>query len=239
MSRRTVLITGANRGIGHATAKKFLSAGYNVIATARNENDIKNLKEEGFHSFSLDVCNDESIDDLFSHLKLKNITIDVLVNNAGLSQVSLFSKITNESWNSIINTNLTSIFKISQKVIRSMSKNGFGRIINISSVLSVMPQKGFSHYSTSKAGMEGLTRSLALEYAAKGVTVNCIAPGFVDTDMLDCLGEQGKKMMGSSIPVGYAAHPDDIADLVLFIGSPNSRYITGETININGGLNFR
>ena len=239
MHQRTVLITGSNKGIGHSIAKLFLNSGYNVIATTRNKNNLPTLKEDGFYPLLLDVSNDESIDKCFSHIKKNNITIDTLINNAGISTISLFSRITNESWNSVIETNLTSAFKVSKKVITSMSKNGFGRIINISSVLSTMPQKGFAHYSSTKAGIEALTRCLALEYASKGVTVNCIAPGFVDTDMLDCLGEEGKSMITADIPLGYAAHPDDVAHLALFIASENARYITGETININGGLNFR
>jgi 3-oxoacyl-[acyl-carrier protein] reductase len=233
-----VLITGANRGIGNAVAKRCHAAGYFVIATARKLEDVAKLKDEGFYTLTLDVTNDASIENFFSQLKIDEKSIDVLVNNAGISHVSLFSKTSYASWDSIISTNLTSIFKISKKVINSMSRKGFGRIINISSVLSIMPQKGFTAYSASKAGIEGITRGLALEYAPKGITVNCIAPGFVDTDMLNGLGDKGKEMMESSIPVGYAAKPDDIAALVLFLASPEARYITGETIHINGGLYF-
>lgn len=238
MEKKHVLITGANRGIGNAVAKKFLAAGYCVIATARKLEDVARLKDEGFYSITLDVTNDASIENFFSQLKTDKKIIDILVNNAGISNVSLFSKTSYESWDSIISTNLTSAFKISKKVINSMSKKGFGRIINLSSVLSIMPQKGFATYSASKSGIEGMTRGLALEYAAKGITVNCIAPGFVDTDMLNDLGDKGKEMMESSIPVGYAAKPDDIAALVLFLASAEARYITGETIHINGGLYF-
>lgn len=239
MNQRTVLITGSNRGIGFAIAKLFLSSGYKVIATTRNEDNLHALRDAGFYPLLLDVSCNNSIEQCFNYIKENNIKIDTLINNAGVSTVSLLSRITNESWDAVINTNLTSVFKISKKAVSSMSKLGFGRIINISSVLSIMPQKGFSHYSATKAGIEGLTRSMALEYASKGVTVNCIAPGFVDTDMLSCLGSKGMAMMAENIPVGYAAHPDDVAHLALFIASENSRYITGETININGGLNFR
>lgn len=236
---KIALITGANRGIGSAIAEKLKMEGYSIIATARKHDDLIQLTDKGYHAINLDVSIDESIDCFFKTLKKSNIVPDVLVNNAGASQINLLPRVSFDEWNYIINTNLSSVFKITQGLLPGMSRKKFGRVINISSVLGSMPQKGFSHYIASKAGIEGLTRSLALEYASKGVTINCVSPGFVDTDMLSILGENGISIMKSNIPVGYVAEPIDIAELVSFLSSNGARYITGETIHINGGLYFK
>jgi 3-oxoacyl-[acyl-carrier protein] reductase len=239
MNNRCVLVTGANRGIGLAIAKKFKeNDGYTVVATARKDEDIAMLNDLGFTSLRLDVRDDDSIQNLLGKLKESGLRPSILINNAGVARLNLSVKISDSEWDDVLSTNLTSVFKISKLLLSAMARNKFGRIINISSVLGTMPQKGFAHYAASKAAMEGLTRVLALEYASKGVTVNCIAPGFVKTSMLETIGESGVDMMESSIPVGYAATPEDIASLAYYLAQPEARYITGEVIHINGGLYF-
>lgn len=236
LKNKIVLVTGANKGIGLAIANEFKEKGATVIATARKDNDIKHLNEIGYISLKLDVTDDASIDTMYNELLSRQLTPDILINNSGMADLNLISKTSIESWNNTINTNLNSVFKLTKKFIKHMSKKRFGRIINISSVLSSFPQKGFSSYSASKSAIESFTRVAALEYAKKGITFNCIAPGFVDTEMLNILGGEGKKMIESTIPVGYVAQPIDIAQLAIYIAS--ARYLTGEVININGGLSF-
>lgn len=238
-NHKCVLVTGANKGIGLAIAKKFKESGeYAVVATARKGEDIAMLNGMGFVSLCLDVRDNDSIEGLSGELKERGLHPSILVNNAGVAKLNLSVKISCSEWDEVLATNLTSVFKISKLLLPAMAKNRFGRIINISSVLGSMPQKGFAHYAASKSAMEGLTRVLALEYASKGVTVNCIAPGFVKTAMLENIGRSGVEMMESSIPVGYAAIPEDIAGLAYYLAQPETRYITGEVIHVNGGLYF-
>ena len=240
MNKKIVLVTGANRGIGLGIVERFIQEKeYLVIATARKNCDLLMLESIGAIAEELDVYSDESISNLFLRLKEKKNMPDVMINNAGIAKVSPFVKLSIDEWNNVINTNLSSVFKMSQGVIRHMAKKKFGRIINISSVLAGMPQIGLSHYCASKAGIEALTRCISLEYASKGVTANCIAPGFVRTDILQCLGKNGEDMMNSKIPIGQISEPKDVAELAVFLAKDSSRHITGETINMNAGLYFR
>ncbi len=232
------LVTGANRGIGLAIVNLLKERGAQVIATARKEEDIENLNSQGFISMTCDVANVGSIEALKAQLSEQNLKPSILINNAGISTLKLLPRLTTNEWQKVMNTNFNACFELTKRFIGDMSKLKFGRIINMSSILSSSPQKGFSHYAASKSAIEGFTRSIAIEYASKGVTANCICPGFVDTEMLDNLGEKGKEMMRSNIPMGYLAEPNDIAELICFLASPAARYITGECIHINGGMYF-
>lgn len=237
LTGKTAFVTGSSRGIGLATSKLLKERGADVIATARGEQDVKRLKDIGFTSYQLDVSNKDNIDEFFKANKALNI--DILVNNAGSSALQLLPKTSYEEWQRILNTNLTSSFLIAKYLLPHMRKNKWGRVVNISSVLASYPQKGFSAYSASKAGIEGLTRTLALEYASKGITINSVAPGFTDTEMLDTiLAGSGRETHQSAIPVGFVGQPEDIAESVAFLASEAARYITGEVLNISGGLKF-
>ncbi|MYM61499.1 SDR family NAD(P)-dependent oxidoreductase [Vibrio sp. OCN044] len=229
---KNVLISGANRGIGLATANIFKSSGFNVIATARKNTDIENLSQQGFISSRLDVSESSSIDELYSELKDKDLLPDILINNAGIAHVSLLSRLDENQLQNILDVNLKGSILLTKKFIRNMSKNKFGRVINVSSILSSYPQKGFAAYSASKAGLEAFSRVTALEYADKGVTVNCIAAGFVNTDMIQ--GLSNSDVLKSQIPIKNIAEAHDIAESIFYLAS--QRNITGEVLQSNGGL---
>ncbi|MDC0534527.1 SDR family oxidoreductase [Francisellaceae bacterium] len=239
LSGQVALVTGANRGIGLAIAKLLKERGAEVIATARKEEDIEILQTQGFISRACDVASIGSIDDLKNQLSEQNLKPTILINNAGVSTLKLLPRLTTQEWQKVMNTNFNACFELTKRFVGDMSKSKFGRIINMSSILGSSPQKGFSHYAASKSAIEGFTRSIAIEYASKGVTANCICPGFVDTEMLDNIGDKGKELMRSSIPMGYLADPNDIAELICFLASPAARYITGECVHINGGMFFK
>lgn len=238
MKKRTVLVTGSNRGIGLGIANAFYETKeYNVIATARNIEDIDSLKKMGFIANLLDVTDSSSVADLFDILKERNLLPDTIVNNAGIASLKPFIKLNEDELTRVMNTNFYGTYRVIKKFIPDMAKKRFGRIINISSVLAAMPQKGFAHYCASKAAIEAITRNIAIEYADRGITANCIAPGFVDTDILSCLGSEGKNMIETKIPLNEVSSPDDIGKLAIYIAS--ARHMTGETINLNAGLYFR
>ncbi len=221
-----------------AICKDFVKdGGYHVYGTSTSDKGVEDINQMGAHGLKLDVVSEEECSCLFTELKNKGVSIDVLVNNAGVANVSLFAKTKRESFDSVFDVNFHGSMRLIKECLRYMSKNRFGRIINVSSVLSVMPQHGFSSYAASKSALEGVTKVLALEYASKGITVNCVNPGFVDTDLLKVIGGKGEDLK-SKIPCGYAAEPEDISPLVLFLASEKARYITGECIQINGGLYF-
>ena len=237
LDNNVILITGANRGIGLSIAKLLKLRGAKVIATARKKEDIQMLESMGFISHYLDVTEIDSIIKLKKTLKLDSLMPDVLVSNAGLGTVALSMRLKRSLWDQTIETNLTAAFELAKAFIPHMSKKGFGRIINISSVLARSPQVGLAHYSASKSGLEGFTKSLALEYAQKGITANCIAPGFIETDMIADLRKEGTDLK-NQIPVERIGVPDDVAEITAFLSSKASSYITGETIHINGGTYF-
>ncbi|MBH3259230.1 SDR family oxidoreductase [Serratia marcescens] len=239
--KRNVLITGANRGIGLGIANEFLKSRelYNIISTTRKKGELANLKRDGFTPVFLDVSSQTSIDEAEAQLKELNLLPDIIINNAGIANTKLFMQISEKDVEEIFNVNFYGTFRVIRKFIKNMSKNKFGRVINISSVLAGMPQKGFAHYCASKAAIESMTRVISLEYASKGITANCIAPGFVETEILDCLGEEGANMIENKIPVKSISTPADIGAISVFLASEAARHITGETININGGLYFR
>ncbi|MDB4040938.1 3-oxoacyl-ACP reductase FabG [Methylophilaceae bacterium] len=239
---KIALVTGASRGIGASIALELARHNMLVIGTATSEKGAKVI-EENFKvnqlkgsGLVLNVNDNKSIESLIKHIEDSYGDINILVNNAGITKDTLLMKMNDEAWDDVINTNLKSVFKLSQAVIRKMMKNRYGRIINISSVVGHTGNAGQTNYTAAKAGISGFTKSLAQEIGSRGITVNCVAPGFIDTDMTRSLPEDYKKQLLSKIPLGKLGCPNDIANAVAFLASDNASYITGETLHINGGM---
>jgi len=239
LKNKNALITGASGSIGSAIAKKLSSLGYTTILTGTNNEKIKKLsKSLGKNSFGIiaDLSKESSIKSLFDQILKKFKKIDILINNAGINKDSLAIRMNDDQWNEVIQINLTSAFKISQMAVKTMIKQRWGRIIGISSIIGIGGNIGQSNYAASKAGMIGMHKSLALEVASRGITVNCIAPGFINSPMTQALSDDQKDLMLKKIPVGKIGIPDDIANCVAFLTSEKSSFITGSTINVNGGM---
>ena len=235
----TVLVTGASRGIGQAIASEMVSAGYRVLGTATSEAGRQQISDQlgdNGRGYTLRLSDDQSVSQCLSALKADNETPLVLINNAGITKDNLMMRMKLEEWHDVLATNLTGVFQLSQGLLRGMMKAKFGRIINISSVVGSMGNPGQSNYGASKAGVEGLTRSLAAEVASRNITVNAVAPGFIATDMTDTLTEAQQAQMLERIPAGRLGRSSEVASLVRFLASENASYITGETIQINGGM---
>ncbi len=239
LKNKTALITGASGAIGGSIAKKLSSLGANIIATGTNKKKVdsltKDLKTKS-ESIIADLSKDDEINNLYNKSIDKFKSIDILVNNAGINQDSLTIRMTKEQWDKVINLNLSATFKLSQLVVKSMMKNKWGRLIGISSIIGIGGNAGQANYAASKAGMISLHKSFALEFASRGITSNCIAPGFIESPMTDELSTEQKENMLKRIPVGYIGKPDDVANCVAFLTDENSSFITGSTININGGM---
>ncbi|USZ14172.1 3-oxoacyl-ACP reductase FabG [Moraxella sp. FZFQ2102] len=240
MSRKIVLVTGASRGIGKAIAQRFADEGHFVIGTATSEKGAdaisEYLSESGGIGRVLDVCSDEDIDKLFEEIDSVYGGINVLVNNAGITKDGLLMRMKDEDWASVIDTNLTSIYRMSRRAVRGMMKARHGRIINITSVVGQMGNAGQTNYAATKAGVEGFSRALAREIGSRGVTVNCVAPGFVETDMTEELDERLINSMLDAVPMGRMAQPEEIAAAVSFLASDEASYITGTVLAVNGGM---
>lgn len=240
MSRKIILVTGASRGIGRAIAAQFASEGYFVIGTATGERGAEvieeYLSESGGIGRVLDVCDDTAIDKLFEEIDSVYGSVNVLVNNAGITKDGLLMRMKDEDWASVLDTNLTAIYRMSRRAVRGMMKARSGRIINVTSVVGQMGNAGQTNYAASKAGVEGFTRALAREIGSRGVTVNCVAPGFVETDMTEELDERLVSSMLDAVPLGRMAQPDEIAAAVSFLASDGASYITGEVLAVNGGM---
>lgn len=240
MSRKIVLVTGASRGIGKAIAQRFADEGHFVIGTATSEKGAdaiaEYLSESGGIGRVLDVCSDEDVDKLFEEIDSVYGGINVLVNNAGITKDGLLMRMKDEDWASVIDTNLTSIYRMSRRAVRGMMKARHGRIINITSVVGQMGNAGQTNYAATKAGAEGFSRALAREIGSRGVTVNCVAPGFVETDMTEELDERLLNSMLDAVPMGRMAQPEEIAAAVSFLASDDASYITGAVLAVNGGM---
>lgn len=240
MSRKIVLVTGASRGIGKAIAKRFADEGHFVIGTATSKKGAEAigdyLSESGGIGRILDVCNHEDIDKLFEEIDSVYGGINVLVNNAGITKDGLLMRMKDEDWASVIDTNLTSVYRMSRRAVRGMMKARQGRIINITSVVGQMGNAGQANYAATKAGVEGFSRALAREIGSRGVTVNCVAPGFVETDMTEALDERLVNSMLDAVPIGRMAQPEEIAAAVSFLASDDASYITGAVLAVNGGM---
>lgn len=239
LSGKIALVTGASRGIGRAIAEQLVAAGAKVIGTATSERGagaISDYLGDKGQGMVLNVTEQASIDELFAAIKAEHGDIDILVNNAGITRDNLMMRMKEDEWNDIIDTNLTSVFRTSKAVLRAMMKKRNGRIINIGSVVGTMGNAGQANYSAAKAGLLGFTKSLAQEVASRGITVNAVAPGFIQTDMTDELTEDQKQGIMGQVPVARLGQPQEIADAVVFLASDRASYITGETLHVNGGM---
>ncbi|MBE7216619.1 3-oxoacyl-ACP reductase FabG [Shewanella benthica] len=239
LSGKVALVTGASRGIGRAVAETLVSAGATVIGTATSERGAAAIQEYlGDNGFGLvlDVTDKDSVADLFSGIKEKVGDVNILVNNAGITRDNLLMRMKEDEWGDIIDTNLTSVFRTSKAVMRSMMKKRHGRIINIGSVVGSMGNPGQTNYCAAKAGLLGFTKSLAKEVASRQITVNAIAPGFIQTDMTDELTEEQQQGIMSQVPMARLGQAQEIANAVLFLASDSAAYITGETLHVNGGM---
>lgn len=234
------LVTGASRGIGKAIAEQLAAQGATVIGTATSDKGADNisayLKDTGGKGMNLNVTDADSIKSVIKAITDEFGAISILVNNAGITRDNLLMMMKDDQWDDIINTNLTSIFRLSKAVIRPMMKARKGRIINIGSVVGLTGNPGQTNYSAAKAGLLGFTKSLAREIGSRNITVNTVAPGFIDTDMTRELPEEQREALISQIPLSRLGDPADIAHAVAFLASPQAAYITGETINVNGGM---
>ncbi|MFC1588780.1 3-oxoacyl-ACP reductase FabG [Pseudomonadota bacterium] len=233
------LVTGASRGIGKAIAEKLKADGATVIGTATTDGGAEKISEylgDGSKGMCLNVTDADSIAAVIKQIESDFGNISILVNNAGITRDTLLMMMKDDQWQDIIDTNLTSIFRLSKAVLRKMMKARTGRIINIGSVVGSTGNPGQTNYSAAKAGLLGFTKSLAREIGSRNITVNAIAPGFIDTDMTKELAEEQKAALVGSIPLGRLGDPADIANAVAFLASPDSSYITGETLHVNGGM---
>jgi len=240
--QQIALVTGASRGIGAAIAQALGKQGATVIGTATSEKGAEaitaHLKAAGVNGvgMALDVTQAEQIEAVLKKIAEQYGDVSILVNNAGITKDTLLMRMKDEDWDAVLNTNLKSVFRMSQAVLRPMMKARQGRIINISSVVGHMGNAGQVNYAAAKAGMTGFTKSMAQEVGSRGITVNCVAPGFIATDMTAELPEDIKAKMLERIAVGRLGSVDEIAATVAFLASPAAAYITGETIHVNGGM---
>ena len=239
---KLVLVTGASRGIGKAIALTLGRAGATVIGTATTESGSDNIskifadnKVSG-KGIKLNVTDNEQIASLIKSVNEDFGSIDILINNAGITRDNILLRMKEDEWEDIINTNLSSLYKMSKSVLRGMIKKRSGRIISITSVVGVMGNAGQSNYAAAKAGMIGFTKSLAREVGVRGITVNAVAPGFIETDMTSNLPDEQKEALASQIPMGRLGTPDEVANVVLFLAGDSGSYITGQTLHVNGGM---
>jgi len=242
LQNEIALVTGASRGIGAAIADKLAEAGAVVIGTATSEKGAQEITERfqsaGYkgQGMVLNVTEQSSVDALMKAIESDFGAPTILVNNAGITRDNLLMRMKEEEWESIIDTNLTSVFRLSKAVLRTMMKARKGRIVNISSVVGSMGNAGQTNYAAAKAGIHGFTRSMAREVGSRGITVNSVAPGFIETDMTRELPEAQRKHLEENIPLQKLGQPADVANAVLFLVGESGRYITGETLHVNGGM---
>ena len=241
MSKKTVLITGASRGIGRAILQSF-SKDYFIVGTGTSEKSIQSILEninslnlEG-NSFILDLGDRTSIKELTSLLDSKEIYPDILINNAGITRDNIMLRMKEDEWDNVIDVHLNGQYLLIKSFIKKMVKNRWGRIINISSTSAVLGNKGQANYAAAKAGIEAMSRSLARELGSRNINVNCVAPGFIETDMTKEISEGNEDFLSSQIPLGRLGKPNEIAEVVSFLASEQANYITGQTIHVNGGL---
>ncbi len=242
LTDKVAIVTGASRGIGEAIAKQLSSCGAKIILIARNSDQLVAVKETIIsnggiaESMAGDVSNLNSISEIVTNTIDKWGRIDILVNNAGIARDNIIMRMKEDDWDSVMNINLKGCFNGIKSVARPMIKNKAGRIINITSVIGQIGNAGQSNYAASKAGIMGLTKSMAKELGSRNITVNAVAPGYITTDMTNELNDEVKEQMKSSIPLGRLGTPDDVANLVCFLASDEAGYITGQTFNVDGGM---
>lgn len=239
-TERIALVTGASRGIGAAIASELADQGYRVVGTATSENGARIVDDKlsalGGKGAVLDVTNLDSISQLMDSIRSEMGDPLILVNNAGITQDNILMRMKEEEWSDVIDTNLTALFRLTKACVRGMTKARWGRVINVTSVVGSMGNAGQSNYAATKAGAEGMARSLAKELGSRSITVNSVAPGFIDTDMTKALDDTQRQALATQIPLARLGQPHDIAAVVAFLVSDAAQYITGETIHVNGGL---
>lgn len=236
---KVAIVTGASRGIGAAIAEELAGAGAFVIGTATTQAGAEHISTKlGAQGagYVLDVSSETSVEDFFAAIKDTHEAPLVLVNNAGITRDNIALRMKADEWDAVVNTNLTSIYRVSKAAMRAMTKARWGRIINVTSVVASIGNGGQSNYAAAKAGVEGYSRALASELGSRGVTVNCVAPGFIKTDMTDALSEDQTQGLLSRVPAGRLGEAAEVAALVVFLAGETAGYITGSTIHINGGL---
>lgn len=241
LNNKIAVVTGASQGIGKIIAFELAKSGAHVACISRNKKAIESIVEEitinggKASSFPCDISDSDTLSEIITEIIKENSRIDILVNNAGITKDSLLIRMSIEQWDDVINTNLKGAFHCTKAVVRYMMKNKFGRIINITSIVGLTGNAGQANYAASKAGLIGMTKSIAKEVASRGITANCIAPGWIETSMTDKLSGEVKNQFLSHIPVGRIGSPDDIANAVIFLASDEAGYITGQTITVDGG----
>ena len=239
LSGKIALVTGASRGIGRAIAEKLVACGATVIGTATTEKGAEAISQylgQNGKGLALNVTDEASIESVISTIKAEFGDIDILVNNAGITRDNLLMRMKEDEWQDILDTNLTSVFRLSKALMRTMMKKRYGRIITIGSVVGTMGNAGQANYAAAKAGLIGFSKSLAREVASRGITVNVVAPGFIATDMTAALTDEQKALTLAQVPVGRLGQPTEIANAVAFLASDEASYITGETLHVNGGM---
>jgi len=240
-SPRTALVTGASRGIGAAIALELAKQGFAVHGTATSEGGAQHIDKAlaafpGCHGLVLQVNDADQLQAVVDSLVEKTGGLHVLVNNAGITRDTLAMRMKDSDWDEVMDTNLKAVFRLSRAAIRPMMKQRFGRVINITSVVGACGNPGQANYAAAKAGLAGMTRALARELGSRGITVNCVAPGFINTDMTATLPEDQQKALLSQIPLGHLGQPEDVAHAVAYLASPQAGYVTGQELHVNGGM---
>ncbi len=242
MTQKVAYVTGGMGGIGTAICRRLHKEGFKVIAGCGPTRDAQKWLDEQaaagytFYASVGNVASWDSTVDAFERAKAEHGIIDVLVNNAGITKDRMFLKMTRDDWDAVIDTNLKAVFRASRAAIRPMMKQRFGRIINITSVVGASGNPGQANYAAAKAGVAGMTRALARELGSRGITVNCVAPGFIQTDMTASLPEEQQKALNAQIPLGHMGKPADIAHAVAYLASEGAGYVTGQELHVNGGM---
>lgn len=239
LSGKIALITGAGGGIGGATARALHAQGATVVLVDMRPEGVEKLKAElgeRAHAFVCNVTDAAAVADLPKQIEEAVGAVDILINNAGITRDNLMMRMKDEEWDAVLAVNLTAVFRLSRAFLRGMIKKRFGRIISISSIVGATGNPGQCNYSATKAGITAMSKSLGQEVASRGVTVNCVAPGFVKTPMTDVLSDDVKAALLSKIPLGRLSSPDDIAHAVVYLASEEAGYVTGQTIHVNGGM---
>ena len=237
-NNKKILITGATGGIGNALVKKFSLLGGNVLATGTKNEKLDLLKKDfpKIITLNFDISKHEKVEEFIENVFSQLNGIDILINNAGINMDNLSLRMKNEEWKKVIDINLGSTFLLCKYGIKKMLKNKYGRVINITSIVGHTGNLGQSNYAASKAGIIGMTKSLAIEYAKKNITLNCVSPGFIQTKMTDNIADNIKEVLTSKIPMAKLGTGDDVANTVAFLSSDAASYITGETVHVNGGM---
>lgn len=239
LSGQTALVTGASRGIGAAIAAELAAKGAKVIGTATSESgcdSIRSALDEAGAAFVYDASESTAADQLVAAMNEAGLIPSIVVNNAAITRDTLLMRMSEDDWRAVLNTNLDAVFRLSRSLLRPMIKARSGRIINLTSIVGVMGNAGQANYAAAKAGLIGFSKAMAREVASRGITVNAVAPGFIDTDMTRTLGDKQKEQLLGQIPMGRLGDAEDVAKCVSFLASPDAGYITGQVLHVNGGM---